>query len=202
MTQTGKGLIAFALIFGLAGTGLGGFMIVNHYALVNDQNELINDLNDLINRTKQLEEEKALEESYVVPRARVYRLGSYSLDSSTTVTFDYTNTSYDTHNAFNLTSDAYIVPETGFYHIYAQYCITAEDQDFFKINIYVNGVHHTSKSFTASRYTNTFTVSITDFLNTTAGDLITIYSYIYNAGDLSRLVYSAEQYSFFAISKM
>ncbi len=170
--------------------------------LINDQNELINTLNETTDRVEELEEEEALEESYVVPRARVYRLGSYSLDSSTTATFDYTNTSYDTHNAFNLTSDAYIIPETGFYQVIAQYSITADDQDFFKIYIDINGAPHTVSSFTASRYTNTYTVSITDFLNTTAGDLITIDAYIFNAGGVSRLVYSAEDYSFFAISKI
>ena len=75
MSQTGRGLAAFALIFGLIGTGIGGFYLVNDYLLV---------------------EEPIEEEPYVVPRARVYRLGSYSLDSSDTVIFDYTNKSYDT----------------------------------------------------------------------------------------------------------
>ena len=202
MTQTGKGLFALALIFGLIGSGLGGFMLVNHYALVDDQNELINDLNEIIDRVEELEEEEAIEESYVVPRARVYRLGSYSLNSSDTVVFDYTNTSYDTHNAFNLTSDAYVIPETGFYQVIAQYCITVEDQDFFKIHIFINGTMYASNSFTASRSTNTFTVSITDIVNVTTGDLITITAYSWNVGEISRLVFSSEEYSFFTISKL
>ncbi len=192
MSQTGKGLVAFALIFGLIGTGLGGFMLVKDYGLVDEVNELNN-------RIEELEEE---EDPYVVPRARVYRLGSYSLVSGYTTVFDYTNTSYDTHNAFNLTSDTYIIPETGFYQVIAQYCITVEDQDFFKIYIYINGSVHASRLYTAAYPTITFSVSITDIVNTTVGDLITISAYSYNVGGVSRSVYGMEAYSFFTISKL
>ena len=199
MTQTGKGLVAFALIFGLIGTGLGGFMLVKNYGLVDEINELNNRIEESNNRIEELEKE---EDPYVVPRARVYRLGSYSLVSGDTTKFDYTNTSYDTHSAFNLTLDEYTIPETGFYQVIAQFCITAEDQDFFKINININGSMIASRSYTASRSTNTFAVSITDIVNTTAGDIITITAYSYNAGGFSRLVYSSEVYSFFTISKL
>ena len=195
MTQTGKGLVAFALIFGLIGTGLGGFMLVNYYALVDDQNELIN-------RTEELEEKEALKESYIVPRARVYRTGSYSLQSGFDTIFNYTETSYDTHNAFNLTSDAYIIPETGFYQVIAQYCISAMDDDFFQNEIMINGSLYASKSFIASGPIETFAVSITDIVNTTVGDIITISAQSFNIIDASRLVYGSEEYSFFTISKL
>ena len=109
---------------------------------------------------------------------------------------------YDTHNAFNLTSDAYLIPEAGFYQVIAQYSITAEDQDFFKIYIMLNETVLACNSFTASRSTNTFTVSITDIVNTTVGDLISIKAYIYNSGNIPRLVFSSEAYSFFSISKL
>ena len=100
------------------------------------------------------------------------------------------------------TSDTYILPETGFYQVIAQYCINVEDQDFFKIEIEINGTLYASNSFTASRSTNTFTVSIIDIVNTTVGDLITIIAYSYNAGEISRSVFSSEAYSFFSISKL
>lgn len=192
MSKTGKGLVAFALIFGLIGTGLGGFMLVNNYALVDELNEL----ND---RIEELEKE---EDPYIVPRARVYRLGSYSLISGHNALFDYTNISYDTHNAFNMTSDAYSIPETGFYQVIAQYCIDADDLDFFKIYIEINGSVHASRSYTASSSISDFAVSITDIVNTTVGDLITISVFSLNPGDISRAVYGMEAYSFFTISKL
>lgn len=144
MKQTGKGLVAFALIFGLIGTGLGGFMLVKNDGLVDEINELNNKIEESNNRIEELEKE---EDPYVVPRARVYRLGSYSLISGHTGLFDYTNTSYDTHNAFNLTSDEYIIPETGFYQVIAQYCVNVQDQDYFKIYIFINGSVHASRSY-------------------------------------------------------
>ncbi len=147
-------------------------------------------------------EELEEEVPYIVPRARVYRLGSFSLTSGSDTLFDYTNTSYDTYNAFNLISDAYISPETGFYQVIAQYCITAEDQDFFQIEIMINGSLYASKSFTASRFTNTFAVSITDIVNTTVGDIIAISAYSFNSIDASRTVFSGPEYSFFTISKL
>ena len=199
MSQTGKGLVAFALIFGLIGTGLGGFMLVKDYGLVDEVNELNNRIEELNNRIEELETE---EDPYVVPRARVYRLGSYSLVSGYNTLFDYTSTSYDTHNAFNLTSDTYIIPETGFYQVIAQYCISVEDQDFFKIYIVINGSIHASRLYTAACSASTFSVSITDIVNTTVGDLITIIAYIYNVGGVSRSVYGMEAYSFFTISKL
>ena len=206
MSQTGKGLVAFALIFGLIGTGLGGFMLVKDYGLVDEVNELNNRIEELNNGIEELnnriEELETEEDPYVVPRARVYRLGSYSLVSSHTALFDYTSTSYDTHNAFNLTSDTYIIPETGFYQVIAQFCITVEDQDLFKIYIYINGSVHASRSYTAACPAITFAVSITDIVNTTVGDLITISAYSYNVGDVSRSVYGMEAYSFFTISKL
>ena len=195
MSQTGKGLVAFALIFGLIGTGLGGFMLVKNYGLGDEVNELNN-------RIEELEEELEGEDSYVVPRARVYRLGSYSLISGHTGLFDYTNTSYDTHNAFNLTSDEYVIPETGFYQVIAQYCVNVQDQDYFKIYIFINGSVHASQSYIAADSTIDFAVSITDIVNITAGDLITIKAFSLNAGDVSRAVYGMEGYSFFTISKL
>jgi len=175
MAKNGKGLVALALIISLIGAGAGGFMLIKTYVL---------------------------EPRYVLPMARVYRLGSYFLNSGASTTFDYSDKSFDTHDAFDLVSDSYEIPETGFYHVIAQYCIDVEFQDFLKIEIHLNGTTISSRSYTAARSTNTFTVSVNDIINVTAADLISIRAYSYNLAADPREVFSEEPYTFFTIMKI
>lgn len=179
MAQGGKGLAVLALIIALIGAGGAGFLLAQQYLLVPPE-----------------------EEPYLRPMAKVYRTGTYILSSGGTTTFNFTTLSYDSHDAFDLASDAYEIPETGFYHVIAQYCIEAEPSDFFKINNMLNGTIITSCSYTAAFTTNTFTVSVTDIINATAGDLISIQTYIYNSGGEPRQIFVNKAYTFFTIMKI
>lgn len=179
MTQNGKGLAALALIIALLGAGAGGFLII-----------------------KQLTSMPPEEEPYIRPMAKVYRTGSYFLPSGTYTTFNFTDKIYDSHDAFVLELDVYEIPETGFYLVIAQYSVDVELDDFFKIDLALNGTTITSKSYTPARDTNTFTVSVTDIINVTAGDLISIRTYSYNLPGDPRYIYAYEAYTFFEIMKM
>lgn len=178
MANSGKGLAAIALIFGLLGAGAGGFFVVNEFILTDE------------------------EPRYILPMARVYCDQSYDLIEGTTTTIDFTKTSYDTHNAFNLTDDFYLIPETGFYQVYAQVCLDALDEDFYKAYLNVNGTWVASKTYMASRSTNTFTISVYDIVNVTIGEKISFMVYIYNSGGIDKAVFADSAYTFFTISKI
>jgi len=173
-------LAVVSLIFALAGVGVGVFSFIS--------------LNNYINEAN----------AYVLPKARVYYDGpTYTITSGGgTQFFNYNQKSYDSHGAFNLLLDYYSVPETGYYHIIAQYSIDADDGDFFLIQLYSNNILVSFRACTASVYTNTFGVSLTDILNFTQGDTLTIKLYQYNSGSLSKNIFDGEEYSFFAIAKI
>jgi len=128
--------------------------------------------------------------SYMIPSG-----GSYKL-------FNFTQKSYDTHGAFNLTSNSYTIPETGFYQVIAQYSIYANVSEFFMIRLYSNDILVSTKSYTSSMDTNTFGVGLTDIINVTMGDSLTIKVYIFNGGSLSREIFNAEEYTFFTVAKL
>jgi hypothetical protein len=180
LTEKGKILSILALIIGISGLFVGGYAILQ------------------INVGG-----KTQDSGYVLPVDRVFLGGSYALPSGGSYKlFDFTDKSFDNCDAFNLTSDVYIVPESGYYQIIAQYNIDAYDQDFFIIGITLNEVIICFCSFTASTHTNTFTVSITDITNVTVGDSISIVAYIYNSLDDPRAIYPGESHTFFSIAKI
>ncbi|MBY9019911.1 MAG: hypothetical protein KGD67_02555 [Candidatus Lokiarchaeota archaeon] len=142
--------------------------------------------------------------SYILPKARVYYDGpTYTiLSGGGNVLFNYNHKSHDTHEAFNLTSDSYTIPETGYYEVIAQYSIYAADGGFFNIQLYSNDILVSSRSSTSSAITNVFGVTLTDIINFNKGDSINVKVYQYNSGSLSRNIYSGEEYTFFAIAKL
>jgi ABC-type lipoprotein release transport system permease subunit len=168
-----------SLIIALAGVAIGAysFVFMNNY---------INGMN-----------------AYVPPMAKVYYDGSiYSIPNESPQIFNYNQISYDNRDAFNLTSDSYTIPGTGFYQVTAQYSIEAYDGDFFKITLLSNSVIVSSSSFTASKYTNTFGVGLTNNFNFAEGDSLTILVYQYNVGLAPRNIFDGEAYTFFTIAKL
>ena len=176
-----------SLIIALVATALGAytFVIMNNY--INALNARIDDLN-----------------SYIPPMASVYYddVSAYSIPYQSSQTFNYNQKNYDTHGAFNLISDAYKIPEPGFYQVIAQYSIDAIDGDFFMIQLHSNNNLICSRSYTSSANTNTFGVALTDIFNFIKGDSITIKLYQYNIGDISRDIYDGETHTFFVIAKI
>jgi len=173
-------LAVVSLIFALAGVGVGVFSFIT--------------LNNYINETN----------AYVLPKARVYYDGpTYTIPSGGGVSvFNYDQKSYDSHGTFNLLLDYYTVPETGYYHIIAQYSIDADDGDFFLIQLYSNNILVSFRAWGSSVTTNIFGVALTDIVNFIKGDHLTIKLYQYNSGSLSKDIYDGEEYSFFAIAKI
>lgn len=141
--------------------------------------------------------------NYVLPVAKVFLGGSYALGSGMPYKIlDFTDKSFDSHNAFNLASDEYIVPETGYYQIIAQYSIQSYDQDFFIIGILQNDTIVGACSYFAAASTNTFTVSITDIISANVGDAISIYAYLYYVSGSPRALFEGEEFTFFSIAKL
>jgi len=180
-------LAGVSLIVALAGAGVGAFSFIS-------LNIYINDLNTYINETN----------AYVLPMARVYYGGStYTIASGGGYQlFDYDQKSYDTHGAFNLTSDSYTIPEPGFYHVIAQYSIDAIDGGIFIILLYKNTDIVSFRVSSSSVNTDSFGVALTDIINFDEGDSLTIKVYQYDPGMASRNIFDGEAWTFLAISKI
>jgi hypothetical protein len=198
----GKNMLGVVtLIIALSGFALGAysFILMNNYvntlnAQIDDLNAEINDLNTIIEETN----------SYNPPMAEAYYddVSAYSIPSGMSQTFNYNQIYYDNRDAFNLTSDSYTIHEPGFYQVTAQYSIEAVAGDFFQIQLLCNGVIFCSRSLTASTSTNTFGVVLTNILNFTEGDSLTILVYQYNAGSAVRHIFPGGSHNFFAIAKI
>ena len=175
-----KGLAVVTLLLALGGLGIGIYSFISMNQYINAKN------------------------AYIVPMARVYYSGvSYTIPSGVSyVTLDYNAKSFDTHEAFNLLLNAYIIPETGFYHMIAQYSIGADTDDFYQILLFKNGNLISEKAYTSSRDTSAFGVSISDVHNFTEGDSLTIRAYQYNVGSLPRTIFDGEEFTFFTIMKV
>ncbi len=187
MSKGGNKLAGVSLIFALAGVGVGAFSFIS-------MNNYINGINNFIQDTN----------TYVLPMARVYYDGpSYMIPSGGSYKlFNFTQKSYDTHGAFNLTSNSYTIPETGFYQVIAQYSIDTDTGEFFMIRFYSNDILVSTQSYTSGLDTNTLAVALMDINNFTAGDSLTIKVYIYNVGSLSREIFNGEEYNFFTVAKL
>ena len=187
MSKGRSTLTVVSLIVAIAGSALGiySFISLNNY--INDMDAYINEMN-----------------AYVLPMARVYYDGPvYAIPSGGAYKlFNYTQKSYDTHEAFDLASDSYTIPETGYYKVMAQYSIDADDGYFYIIQLYSNDTLVCSRSSTSSINTNTFGVVLADIINCTIGDSITIKVYQFNSGDVSNNIFDGEAYTFFAIAKI
>lgn len=142
--------------------------------------------------------------TYVLPVARVYYEGSpYVITSGgASKLIDYNQKSFDSHQAFDLTSNSYTIPEEGFYQVTAQISIDSIDGGFFTINLYSNDNRVCFRSSTCSRNTNTFGVVLTDILMFNRGDSLTIRLYQSDPGSASRTIFDGEDFTFFAIAKI
>ena len=126
MGKNGTGLAVFAIILGLIGAGTGGYLFVKVITLEEEQKVLEDTILELEDTILELEETIEEEpEAIIIPKARVYYDGTtFDIDSpAANKLVDFTKASYDTHNAFNFTTDLYTIPESGFYQIFAQYSV-------------------------------------------------------------------------------
>ena len=175
-----KGLAVVTLLLALGGLGMGVYSFISMNQYINAKN------------------------AYIVPMARVYYSGlPVSIPSGVGyLVLDYNSKTFDTHEAYNLLLNVYIVPETGFYHVISQYSIDAEADDFYQIFLFKNDNMISEKAYTSSINTNVLGVSLSDVHNFTQGDRITIKVYQYNAASLPRTIFDGEQFTFFTIMKV
>jgi len=181
MAQGGKGLAAFALIIGLLGAGAGGFYLVNEFLLKPDVVPV---------------------EEVILPKARLYSTETPSITSGTTITINFTDATFDTHNAYNYSTSQYVIPEAGIYEISAQFAIYADLGDFLVIQLFNGTALKTRRATTASRPTNYFGVTFSDLYNASAGDRLSIKAYSYNTGAFSRAIFGGQYHTFFCIAKL
>ncbi|GAG70559.1 unnamed protein product [marine sediment metagenome] len=179
MAKSGKIISILALIIGVSGVSVGGYALIQINLMGQEQVP-----------------------EYVLPTARVFLSFTYDLSSGVTVKFDFSDKSFDSHDAFNLISDEYIIPETGYYQVFAKYDIDAIDQDFFVIEIWRNNNMNRSCTYTPAQSTNYFSVSIADIILAEQGDAISIWAYIYNDPSANRTLFAGEQHTYFSIVKI
>ncbi|QEE14328.1 hypothetical protein DSAG12_00141 [Promethearchaeum syntrophicum] len=181
--KIGKGLAIITLLLGLIGSGTGGYLFAKEFFL-----------------------DVEPQEEHILPKARVFYNGtpSFSKYSNTVAeSLDFNQVSYDTHNAFDLTNDSYIIPEDGVYDIDAQYCVAnAEDGDDYVIFIMLDTQRAAFKQVTCSATVSTLGVSISDKLNLTVGDTISIHIFVFTGVSEWRSVYGKEYATFFSIAKL
>ncbi len=169
-----------SLIIALSGVAVGAFSFIS--------------MNNYINETN----------AYVQPMASVYYddVSIYSIPDQSSQIFNYNQISYDNRDAFNLTSDSYTIHEPGIYQVTAQYSIEAYDGDFFMIQLLSNSTIACSRSFTASTYTNTFGVGLTNNFKFVEGESLSIQIYQYNGAHTTRNIFPGGAHNFFTIAKL
>jgi len=181
MAKNGNLVAILAIIFGVSGVLVGGFALIQ------------------INFPRESQEPQ-----YVLPKARVYLDSSYNLNGVDYHRLNYTHKSFDSHDTFNLATDEYIVPETGFYQVIAQYSVEAYDQDFFTIqiinNMWLNGT--CSYTVSISTFTWYFSVTITNIITAFEGDAISINTFLFLSGPPTRALFPGEEFTYFSIVKI
>lgn len=139
-----------------------------------------------------------------MPKARVYYDDTtfWLLSLTASKTLDFTNVSYDTHNAFNLTSNLYVIPESGFYQINAQFSMDALAGDSFVVYIVKNNSFHSYRRYTSSVVLNNLGIGVSDMVNASVGDTISIRGYFYTSGGGIRHISGGTYLTYFSIAKL
>ena len=181
MAKNGKGLAAIALIIGLLGAGFGGYIAIKEYVLTPDE-----DINDVLPKARVYSKKTG----YLIPSGGAYEL------------IDFTNVTYDTHNAYNLTSDQYLVPESGFYHVHAQLTLTANAGDYLELLVYYNGSLYSHTATEPNLSIMLCPVSISCTVNATIGEPIEIGFAQYNGASAARTVCANSAFTYCEITKI
>ncbi len=134
--------------------------------------------------------------------ARFTKTNNQSIPDNTNTLIDYETVDYDTHGAFNLSTDRYTAPVSGYYAVAVstEYAANATGQR--ATQLYKNGsifceigAHATvSATFTSRVFGNT-----TLYLN--AGDYLEFYAYQSSGGNLTLCV-SGDDYTYVSINRI
>jgi hypothetical protein len=164
-----------ALIVGLSGLGLGAYSLYNYQQLVN-----------------QLEAPR--------PLARAFLSSGYSIPSLSWTVVNFDVLDYDTTGDFNITTDRFICPTSGYYLISAMLMFTLMyDGEAIYVAAFREGVLEAGSGAHAS-HTNSLSVSFTDIVYLNEGDYVELLAYY--TGGAPRTIYGnlAGTYTYFTIA--
>jgi len=162
-------------IIALSGLGLGAFSLYNYHQLV-----------------IQLEQPK--------PLARAFLTTSYSTTNGLWLKVDFDVIEYDVSGDFNILTDRFICPTSGYYLISGMVTFSSmQDGEVINIAAFSEGVREAG-SVTHAAHANIVSVGFTDIVHLNAGDYVELSAY--HSGSASRTIYgsTAGTYTYFTIA--
>ena len=162
-------------IIALSGLGLGLFSLYNYQQLV-----------------IQLEQPKSL--------ARAGLVTSYSTPNGLWFKVNFDVVEYDVSGDFNITSDRFICPASGYYLISGMATFSSmQDGETISVAAFREGVREAG-SIVQAAHTNILSVGLTDIVYLNAGDYVELQAY--HTGSASRTIYgsTAGTYTYFTIA--
>ena len=163
------------LIVGLSGLGVGIYSLYNYQLLVN-----------------QLESPNHL--------ARAGLVTSYSTPNGLWFKVNFDVLEYDVSGDFNIISDRFICPTSGYYLISGMATFTSmQDGETISVAAFREGVREAG-SIVQAAHTNILSVGLTDIVYLNAGDYVELQAY--HTGGASRTIYgsTAGTYTYFTIA--
>ena len=163
------------LIVGLSGLGLGVYSLYNYQQLVS-----------------QLESPK--------PLARAFLATSYSMLDTVWEKVDFDVLDYDVSGDFNITTDRFICPTSGYYLISCMLTFSPmQDGETIKVGVFTESVFEAGSVAHAS-YTSDLSAGFTDIIFLNAGDYVEFGAYHTGAGLRSIYGSTAGTYTYFTIA--
>ena len=162
-------------IIALSGLGLGAFSLYNYQQLV-----------------IQLEQPK--------PLARAFLTTSYSTTNGLWLKVDFDVIEYDVSGDFNILTDRFICPTSGYYLISGKVTFSSmQDGEVINIAAFSEGVREAG-SVTHAAHANIVSVGFTDIVHLNAGDYVELSAY--HSGSAARTIYgsTAGTYTYFTIA--
>ena len=164
-----------ALLVGFSGLGLGVYSLYNYQQLINQVEPLR-------------------------PLVRVFSSTSSSIPSTTYTTVDFNVIDFDVTGDFNIITDRFICPSSGYYLVSVMITFTPMyDGEFISAVAYSEGVFEAG-SYAQASHTNVLSTGFTDVVYLNAGDYLEVK--VYHSGSTARLVYgnSAGTYTYLTIT--
>ena len=162
-------------LIALSGLGLGIFSLYNYQQLV-----------------IQLEQPK--------PLARAFLSTSYSTTNGLWFKVDFDEVEYDVSGDFNIVSDRFICPTSGYYLISGMVTFSStQDGEIINVAAFSEGVREAG-SITHAAHATIISVGFTDILHLNAGDYVELQAY--HSGSGTETIYGSTvgTYTYFTIA--
>ena len=163
-----------ALIVGLSGLGLGVYSLYNYQQLVN-----------------QVEPPRSL--------ARASLAFSYSTPSTIWTPINFDVLDYDVTSDFNITTNRFICPTSGYYLISGMVTFTMQDGETILLAAYREGVYEAGSLAHAS-HSDSLSTGFTDIIYLNAGDYLELRAYHTGSGSRSIFGNAEGTYTYFTIA--